>query len=197
MRYCHLSESINFLLGPVQWITMLDTLTWTALTESNNKQTRYLSVRLRLNGPCKIMTKVVHLVFTTHHSKDRNFYIWPWNDTIWKSSYTQEVTFLATGVLLLCFVYFFRNKKRKTKQNKAKKRILHNFFKHNLYFPSPKTKNCIQYQNISSPNNRVSLFHKDSRSKCDLEESTDASLNSGLQFFMGPKSLVFLDTGLV
>ena len=40
LRYCHLSEAINFLLGPVQWITVLDTLTWTALMESNNRQTR-------------------------------------------------------------------------------------------------------------------------------------------------------------
>ena len=40
LRYCHLSEPINFLLGPVQWITVLDTLTWTALMESNNRQAR-------------------------------------------------------------------------------------------------------------------------------------------------------------
>ena len=30
--YCHLSEPINFLLGPVQWITMLDTLTCSSVT---------------------------------------------------------------------------------------------------------------------------------------------------------------------
>ena len=27
-----------------------------------------------------IMTKVAHFVFTTHHSKDHNFYTWPWNN---------------------------------------------------------------------------------------------------------------------
>ena len=37
LRYCHLSEPINFLLGPVQWITMPHTLTWTALMELNNR----------------------------------------------------------------------------------------------------------------------------------------------------------------
>ena len=39
---------------------------------------------------------------------DHNFYTWPWNETIYKSSYTQENYVLATEVLLLCFVYFFR-----------------------------------------------------------------------------------------
>ena len=37
----------------------------------------FRSIKLTLNGPCKIMANVANLVFTTHHSKDHNFYTWP------------------------------------------------------------------------------------------------------------------------
>ena len=42
LRYCHLSQPIDFLLGLVKWISMLDILTWTALMKSNNRQTRWV-----------------------------------------------------------------------------------------------------------------------------------------------------------
>ena len=45
---------------------------------------RFMSIKLTLNGPYKVMAKVAHFGFTyfTYHSKEHNFYTWPWIDTI-------------------------------------------------------------------------------------------------------------------
>ena len=34
----------------------------------------FMSIKLTLNGSCKVVAKVAHFVFTTYHSKDHNFY---------------------------------------------------------------------------------------------------------------------------
>ena len=67
-------------------------------------------IKLTLNAPCKKMAKVSHFVFTTHHSKDHNFYTWPWINTILKSSYTQEDYVSTHWIVVAVLYYFFRNK---------------------------------------------------------------------------------------
>ena len=59
------------------------------------------------NGSCRIMVKVAHFVFTTHYSKDHNFYTRPWNDTIEKYSFTKEnyVFGHRSVVTVLCLLF--------------------------------------------------------------------------------------------
>ena len=87
----------------------------------------FMSIKLSLNGPCKVMAKVAHFLFTTYHSKAHNFHTWPcwpWNDTILKSPYTQEnYDFGHQSVIAVLCLLFCALKKLK----------LYNFFRHNLY----------------------------------------------------------------
>ena len=75
------------------------------------------SIKFTMTGPCKIMAKVAHFVFTTHHSKDHNFHPRPWNDTISKSFNARKIMFFGhrslVAVLCSLFFFFFAIKKKR------------------------------------------------------------------------------------
>ena len=73
----------------------------------------FMSIKLTLNGSCKVMAKVAHFVFN-HLSLKRTITFTPDHGLIpFKNLLThRKIMFLATRVLLLCFVYCFVIKKR-------------------------------------------------------------------------------------
>ena len=70
LRYCHLSKQINFLLGPAQWATMLHTLTWNELMESNHKQGKITAKMTPLFSPPITQRAItLHMTMEWYHLK--------------------------------------------------------------------------------------------------------------------------------